>query len=302
MPPTTLELPTVGAWTVTLNFQPLAEARDHAVELEELDYRTFWFPEANGPDLFVVAATLLAATREVQVGTAVANIWARDPLAMSCAANALTAAYPERFLLGLGISHQLLVEGMRGQVYDKPLATMRAYLDGMDAATYSGAAPTTPPRRFLAALGPKMLELARDRTEGTLPYMVTPEHTAIARAAIPDGHVCSWQAMVIDDDPSRARETARANHTAFYMQLPNYTNNLRRLGFTDEDFADGGSDRLVDALVAQGSVETCIARMQEHLDAGASHVVTQVITATPRVVPMDQWRELAPGLKELQAR
>jgi probable F420-dependent oxidoreductase len=194
------------------------------------------------------------------------------------------------------------VEGLRGHQYDKPLSAMRAYLDKMDASPYIAMRPTTPMRRVLAALGPKMLQLAAEKTDGAHPYFVTPEHTAFARQTMGEGPLlCPEQAVLLETDPVRAREIGR-KHTQVYVAQPNYVNNLRRLGFTDEDVADGGSDRLVDAIVAWGSVDDVVARVQAHFDAGADHVSVQALSETMRDVPAAQWRELAPALTGLGRR
>src|SRR5438874_1231270 len=290
-----MELSRLGLWAGALRTLPIGQAKEVAAEVEAMGYGAVWFPESNARDVFVNLALLLDATDRLIGGTAIANIWARDALAMSTAIKTLTEAFPDRVLAGLGISHQPLVEGMRGHTYAKPLDNMRAYLDAMDAATYTGVEPTTPVRRLLAALGPKMLELAAERTDGVLPYLATPEHTAISRAALPNGFICPTQSVILDKDQDAARRLGRAGHLAFYLQLPNYTNNLRRLGFTDDDFARGGSDRLVDALVAYGDLDTIAERVQRHRDAGADHVIVQVITPTPDP-PVETWRELASAL------
>jgi probable F420-dependent oxidoreductase len=296
---TSFELPPIGLWAGALRTVPVREAQDIACEVESLGYGTIWFPESDNREVFVHLAMLLGATTSLSGGTSVANIWGRDALAMSCAAQTLTEAFPERFVLGLGISHQPLVEGMRGHIYERPLATMRAYLDALDAASYTGYPPATPVRRFLAALGPKMLELAAARTDGVLPYLAPVEHTARSRAAFPDGLVCPVQAIVFERDRATAHGIAREAHLRFYMGLPNYLNNLRRLGFTDADFADGGSDRLVDALVAWGDVDDIAGRVAEHFDAGASQVIAQVIG--PTSPPREIWKEIAPALLEAGA-
>ena len=208
----------------------------------------------------------------------------------------LTEAFPERFLLGLGVSHQAAVEGLRKQEYGKPLTTMRKYLDGMDAAPYFAPPPSTEPQRALAALGPKMLALAAERTVGAHPYFVPVEHTAIARDAIgPDAWLMPEQMAVLETDPAAARAIARRT-MATYLGLPNYVNNLRRLGWTDDDFADGGSDRLVDAIVVWGDEAGIRARVDEHHAAGANHVCVQVLPATFTDLPLEGWRRLAPAL------
>jgi probable F420-dependent oxidoreductase len=230
------------------------------------------------------------------LATGIANLWARDAMSMAAGQKTIAEAFPGRFLLGIGVSHAPAVEGMRGHRYDKPLATMAAYLDAMDKAVFFAAAPPEPPPRVLAALGPKMLALAATRANGAHPYFVPPEHTAFARQHLGDGPILApEQAVVLDTDPERARQTARG-HMATYLGLPNYTNNLLRMGFTDEDIADGGSDKLVDAIVAWGDVDVIAARVQAHRDAGADHVCVQVIVPDLRAAPVEHWRELAPAL------
>jgi probable F420-dependent oxidoreductase len=220
---------------------------------------------------------------------------------MASAANALTEAFPERFLLGLGVSHHNLVEGLRGHRYEKPLGAMKAYLDALDAAPYQGFRPTTPVHRVLAALRPKMLELAASRAEGAHPYLTTPEHTARAREAMgPDALLCPEVKVLLDTDPASARDRLRRT-LKNYTSLPNYQANLRTLGFDDTDFVDGGSDRLVDAVCVWGTVEQVVDRVQAHLDAGADHVCVQALGNQPRDVPLDEWRELAPALTSLRA-
>ena len=296
------QVPLVGAWAGILRSQPIAEAQEVARELEDLGYGVLWFPESDARETFVNLALMLSATREAVGGTAIANIWARDALAMACAGKTLTEAFPDRLLLGLGVSHQPLVEGMRGHTYRSPLARMRDYLAAMDCASYTAVEPATPVRRLLSALGPKMLELAAEHTDGTIPYLAPPDHTAISRAALPDDAlVCPVQAVVFETDRARAHEIARGAHLSFYMHLPNYTNNLERLGFTKDDFAGGGSDKLVDALVAWGSTEQIMERMRAHIAAGADHVCVQIISDRPEP-PLDAWRELAPALRELTPR
>jgi probable F420-dependent oxidoreductase len=282
----------VGIWTFTLDLQPAAKAQEAAAEIEELGFGALWIPEALGREAFTNSALLLAGTDRIVVATGIANIWARDPMAMAGAQKTLAEAYPERFLLGIGVSHAPLV-GMRGHQYDKPLSAMRRYLDAMDAAPFMAAAPTTPPPRVIAALAPKMLALAAERAWGSHPYFVPPEHTASARKVLGRGPLLApEQAVVLDTNAATAREVARA-HMSTYLGLPNYVNNLKRLGFTDDDIGSGGSDRLVDAIVAWGTVDTIAARVKAHHDAGADHVCVQVLDADPRVLPMRQWRELA---------
>lgn len=286
-----------GIWTFNLELVPSAESSERVGELDELGFGAVWVPEAVGREAFTNAALLLRGGSDIVVATGVAQIWGRDPLAASAAQKTLTEAYPDRFLLGLGVSHRPMVEGLRGHDYSRPFSAMRDYLDRMDAGVFAAAAPASPPRRVLAALGPRMLSLARDRSDGSLTYFVPPEHTAAARATLGDGPVLAVeQAVVLETDASTARDIART-HTRIYTGLPNYTNNLRRLDptWTDADFVPGGSDRLVDTVVAWGDMDTVLARVRAHHDAGADHVCIQVVDGSA-AVPMAAWRELAAAL------
>ncbi|MGZ4618060.1 MAG: LLM class F420-dependent oxidoreductase [Frankiaceae bacterium] len=291
----------VGIWTGQLDYQPADEVRKAIAEVEELGYAALWTGEAVGREVLTAAQLLLAASDQLTVATGIANIWARDAMAMVAGQYALAEAYPGRFLLGLGVSHAPLL-AVRGQDYGRPLAQMRAYLDAMDQGlgVYRAVQPAGVPARVLAALGPKMLELARDRADGAHTYFVPPEHTAAARAVLGTGKLLApEQAFVLERDPSTAREIAR-RHTGSYLRLPNYVNNLRRYGFTDGDLAAPGSDRLVDAIVAWGNAEAIVRRVQEHLDAGADHVSVQLLDPDRRGLPRAQWRELAPALLSLR--
>ena len=290
-----MELGRVGIWHF-LDALPAAKARAAAAEIEGLGYGALWIPEALGREAFTHAALLLGATKRIVVATGIANVWARDAMATAAAQRTLAEAYPERFLLGLGVSHQPLVEGMRGHRYEKPLAFLRSYLDAMDTAVFMAAGPPSPPPRVLAALHPKSLALARERAWGSHPKFVTPEHTARARARLGSGSLLApEQAVVLDTDPSSARAIART-HMTTYLGLPNYVRNLRALGFGDADLAEGGSDRLVDAIVAWGTVEAIAARVRAHHEAGADHVCLQVLTPNPAEAPIREWRTLAAAL------
>jgi probable F420-dependent oxidoreductase len=287
-----MDIGRIGIWTSVLDQQPAPRARAAAAELEALGYGAIWVPEALGREAFTNAALLLAATRRITVATGIANIWVRDATAMAAAQKTLAEAYPDRFLLGMGVSHAPLV-GMRGHDYGKPLSAMRRYLDAMDAAPFLAAPPATPPRRVLAALAPKMLQLAAERTWGSHTYFVPPEHTARARAQLGAGPLLApEQAVVLETDPTTARGIARA-HMAMYLALPNYVNNLKRLGYSDDDVANGGSDRLIDAIVVWGTADDAVTRVRAHQAAGADHVGLQVLDADPRALPLRQWRELA---------
>jgi probable F420-dependent oxidoreductase len=290
-----MDLGRVGIWTAALDQQPAARAQEAAAELEALGYGALWFPEAMGREAFTNAAVLLAGTTRIAVATGIANIWVRDATAMAAAQKTLAEAYPDRFLLGMGVSHAPLV-GMRGHDYGKPFTAMRRYLDAMDAAPFLALGPAAPPPRALAALAPKMLTLAADRTWGSHTYFVPPEHTAAARAAMgPAALLAPEQAVVLERDATTARAIARG-HMAMYLALPNYVNNLKRLGYGDDDVANGGSDRLVDAIVAWGDVDAIVRRVRAHHDAGAQHVCIQALDSDPRAMPLAQWRELAPAL------
>jgi probable F420-dependent oxidoreductase len=293
---TSMELGPIGIWTAQFDHQPAVKAREAAAEIERLGFGAIWFPESVGRESLANAALLLGATSRIVIATGIANIYARDAVTMAAGQNTLAEAYPERFLLGLGVSHIPLVEQVRGHAYGKPVASMRAYLDGMDRAPYRAVAPSVKPVRVLAALGPKMLQLAAERSDGAHSYFVTPEHTARARELLGrDRLLAVEQAIALETDSTKAREIARV-HTSRYLALPNYVNNLRRLGFGDADITNGGSDRLIDAIVAWGNMTTIIDRVRAHQSAGADHVCVQVLAADPRALPLPQWREVASAL------
>src|SRR6185295_2984509 len=290
-----MELGRVGLWHF-LDLVPARAAQEAAREIERLGYRALWIPEALGREVFTHAALLLAGTERLVVATGIANVWARDAMAMAAAQKTLAEAYPGRFLLGMGVSHAPLVAGMRGHDYRRPLSYLRRYLDAMDSAPFMAAPPAEPPPRVLASLHPKSLELARDRAWGTHPYFVPPEHTTRARAILGRGKLLAPEQMVcLERDASTARGIARQAMQT-YLGLPNYVRNLRALGFSDDDLGGGGSDRLVDAIVAWGSIEAIAARVKAHHDAGADHVCLQVLRANPGELPNTEWRELAAAL------
>ena len=290
-----MHLGKIGIWTTALDYQPAADAGRAAGELEEMGFGAIWIGEAVRREAFSNAALLLTATQRIVVATGIANIYARDPSAMAAGQKTLAEAFPDRFLLGLGVSHATLVAG-RGHEYGKPLETMRAYLDAMDAAPFQAVAPREEPPRVLAALGPRMLELARDRAWGAHPYFVPVEHTGRARKILgSDRLLAPEQAVVLEADPERARKIARS-HTGAYLRLPNYTNNLRRLGYQERDLSNSGSDRLVDAIVAWGTTEAVVRRVEDHLEAGADHVCIQVLTEDRKALPRAEWQALAEAL------
>ena len=292
-----MELGRIGIWTGTLDALAPAAAQDAAAELDELGYGALWFGEAYGREALTHAAVLLAGTRRLTVATGIASIYARDAMAANAAARTLNALHPGRFLLGLGVSHAPLVERFRGHDYGRPVSAMRAYLDAMDGAAYlAGGGPEAEPAppRVLAALGPRMLDLARERAAGAHPYLVTPEHTHQARERLgPDAVLAVEQAVVLTEDEAEFRRRAHA-HLNIYTGLPNYRNNWLRLGFDESDMGRGGSERLADALVGWGDEERALRLVREHLEAGASHVCIQVLGPEAAVAPREDWRRLAP--------
>jgi probable F420-dependent oxidoreductase len=290
-----MELGRIGVWLGPLSLRSAAETREFAPELEDLGYGTIWFGEGVGTkECFTQAATLLAFTKSAVVASGIANIYARDPMATANGARTLADAYPGRFLLGIGVSHAPSV-ATRGHSYGKPLGAMGAYLDAMDEAVFRGVEPAEPAPYVLAALGPKMLKLAAERTRGAHPYFTPPEHTAMARETMGEGTLLlPEQAFVLETDPAAARATAR-DHMAYYLVLDNYRRNLLRLGFVDDDLEGGGSDRLVDAIVAWGDVDAVRDRIAAHLAAGADQVCVQAIGGDP----LAELRQLAPVLAGL---
>jgi probable F420-dependent oxidoreductase len=277
---------------------PAAEVRESVAGIEALGFRAVWFPEAFAKEAMAQAALLLAAGREIVVASGIANIWARDPVAMANGARALAEAYPDRLVLGIGVSHAPSV-ARRGHEYAHPLAVMREYLDAMEQAQYLGPEPEQKPPVVLAALGPLMLRLAAERTRGAHPYFVPVAHTAFARAELgAEALLAPEQAVVLATDPVEARAIARG-HTRHYLALDNYRNNLLRLGWSEADVAGDGSDALVDAVVAWGDAAAIQARVAAHLEAGADHVGVQVLNGPPDRFPLEQLESIAPALLEL---
>jgi probable F420-dependent oxidoreductase len=292
-----VDLGRIGIWTAAFDAHPSAAAQAAARELEQMGYRTLWLNEATGREPFVMAALLLSATESLTVALGIANIYARDAVTTAAAQKTLAEAFPGRFLLGLGVSSPVLVEKVRGHEYGKPLTNMRAFLEAMDHAPFNAVGPKEPPPRVLAALGPRMLALAASHANGVHPYLTTPEHTREARRILgPDVLLAPEQMVILESDPDTARAIGR-RAVSFYLRAPGYLANLRRLGFSDEDWADwrSPSDRLVDGVVAWGGLDAAVARINEHLDAGADHVAVQVLRGDPRL-PLDEWRQLADAL------
>ena len=283
----------VGSWTSDVERLTAAAARDYVRELERLGMLALWIPESLGSkEIFAHAGLLLASGERLVIATGIANIWARDATAMANGERTLAEAYPRRFLLGLGVSHAPIVK-MRGAEYTKPIENMGRYLEAMDKAPYTGPAMPEPPGRVLAALGPRMLRLSAERTIGAHPYFVPVEHTTLARTELGPGPLLAVeQAAVLTHDANIARATAR-KYMKRYLPYENYANNLRRLGWGDADFANDGSDALVDAIVAWGDAAEIRARVEKHLANGADHVCVQVLRSDLKAHPLTEWRQLA---------
>ena len=295
---TQLQLGRVGLWTADFDLVPMKVAQEGIARVEEMGFSTVWVPEAVLREPFASTALLLSATKSMVLATGIASLHARTAQTMQAGWKTLTEAFPERFLLGIGVSHAPMVQGVHKGSYDKPYSTMVEYLDAMDAGVYFSPQPVTPPRRVLAALGPKMLTLAAARGEGAHPYFTPVEHTAFARETIgKDALLAPELAVVLNQEPATAREIA-SKYMSTYTRLPNYANNLKRFGFTDDEIT-GHADRLVDAIVPRGSVDVIVSRIRGHLDAGADHVCVQVLTGTPGVLPMREWEELADAVRGL---
>jgi probable F420-dependent oxidoreductase len=276
-----MRLTDLGVWAAT-DALSAADASAFAKRVESWGYGTLWIPEAVGREVFSASAWLLANTSRLIVASGIANIYARDSFSALAAQKGLNEQSGGRFLLGLGVSHIPLVQGVRKHEYGKPVATMKAYLEGMAAATYQAVAPESPPQTVLAALGPKMLELSAERADGAHPYNVPPEHTREAREILGANKLlCVEQGAVLETDATKARALGR-RFLEIYLGLPNYVNNWRRLGFTDTDFAGGGSDRLIDSVVVWGDETAIRKRIDEHWQAGADHVCVQAIGAGGR--------------------
>ncbi len=285
----------VGIWSGELRFmRDRSAVISAAAELDELGFNAIWIPGGidTGKPLIDASAELLEATSKAIIATGILSIWAQDAQTTAVDFQRLLVDYSDRFLLGLGISHIKFVDDDAKEQMAKPLTAMTTYLDALDKACDEDLSDN----RILAALGPRMLELARDRSLGSHPYFVTPSHTRFAREILgPKAMLAPEQAVVLEQDPQRAREIARG-HMEIYLGLPNYTNNLLRFGFTQEDLENGGSDRLVDAVVCWGGEDEVVARVAEHREAGANHVTLQVISGRQGEMPMPEWRRLADAL------
>lgn len=274
-----MTLKKLGAW-ISTDGLPAAGTAALAKRVEAWGYGALWMPEAVGREMFSAAAWLLANTSTLVVASGIANIYARDAFSTVSAQNGLNEQSGGRFLLGLGVSHIPMVEGMRNHQYGKPVATMRSYLNAMAAAKYGSVPPAGKPQTVLAALGPKMLALSAELADGAHPYNVPPEHTRQAREILGAGKLlCVEQGAILETDPAKARAAAR-RFLSLYLGLPNYVENWKRLGFTDADFAGGGSDRLIDSVIAWGDEKAIRERIEQHWQAGADHVCVQAIGQT----------------------
>lgn len=284
-----VDIGATGIWSRELRFHAeRAEAREAAVELEELGFDALFIPDVGG-DVLGSVTELLEATRAIPLATGILNIWMHPAAEVAAGVAAIEQSHPGRFLLGLGASHAAVVDAEGPPRYERPYSAMVDYLDALDAQ------PQAPAPRILAALGPRMLELARERSDGAHPYLVPPEHTRLAREALGEGRLLAPEVSVLlESDPARALERATA-FVSDYLRLPNYTDNLRRLGFGDADLADGGSERLVRALVAFGDEDAIVEGVAAHRAAGADHVTLHVIGAG-ETLPREDWRRLAAAL------
>ena len=276
-------------------FLPAPELRRAVAEVEEMGFGAIWVGEYLAREVFAACAIILAATTQIKVATGIANIWARDPTAMMNGGRALAEGWPNRFVLGIGVSHATSVDA-RGHHYERPFTAMRAYLDEMEKAPYRAPEPNPPAPIVLAALGPKMLQLARERTAGAHPYFVPVEHTRQAREILgPDRLLAPEQAVVFAKTREKARPTGDI-YMRTYLALPNYRQNLVRLGWSDAELTPPGSDRLFDAVVAWGDDQEIAGKLRRHLDAGADQVAVSVLTPTPDRATTADLRRLAPLL------
>jgi probable F420-dependent oxidoreductase len=288
----------VGVWSFALQRLSAVAEADAMAEFERLGFQAVWIPESLGSkEVFAHAGILLSGSKRAIIAPGIASIYARDPMAMANGARAIGEAHPGRFVLGIGVSHAPSV-AMRGGSYGKPVETMTAYLDGMAAAAYAGPDLAEPVPLVLAALGPRMLELAAERADGAHPYFVPVEHTPIARQSL-GAEPCLAVEMtaILSTNADEARRIGRA-FARHYLALPNYANNLRRLGWSDEDVANEGSDRLIDAVIAWGDVDAIARRVRAHLESGADHVCVQLRTDSSADPALGGYAELAAALLE----
>ena len=262
------------------------ESAEAAIRIENLGYSTLWIPETIGKSPMVQSSWLLSNTKTLNLATGIANIYHREPGVTLAAQKSLAEQSNNRFLLGLGVSHTRIVEGIRGLKYGPPLSTMRRYLEAMEEAPYTGAKPSEDPPLVIAALGPKMLAVAAEKTNGAHPYFTSPDHTAVARNIMgKDSWLCVEQKVILESDPVKARELAKPVAKT-YKDLPNYRNNWIRMGLTEDDI-DNMSDKFIDATFAWGSEQTIQNRIKEHFDAGADHVSIQPVNTNGKLSELD---------------
>lgn len=286
---------TVGLWTGAHELLAPRVAGGVAHDVESLGYSALWFPESWGRESLTSATLLLSASSTLVIATGITNIWGRDAVASVNAARTLNATFHNRFVLGLGVSHQPLVERLRGHTYASPLEAMREYLNAMDAAPMHAYEAEQPYTRVIAALGPRMIALGADHADGVHTYLVNVEHTAMARSMVREKFLNVEQAVVVGHD--RAEFLRRAHqHLEFYTGLENYRANWRRMGFGPEDFVRGGSERLCDAMVVHGNLDDIKHRVEEHFAAGADHVCLQVLGPDVTAPPTADWRMVSEGL------
>lgn len=287
-----MDLSGVGIWSHQLRYGDTAASTDAAAELEDLGFQALWIPDVGGTPVVDSVGHLLSATNDIVIATGILNLWMNEPADVAASYASLTAAHGNRFLLGIGVSHAPLIDATNPGRYRKPLAATASFLDALDNA----AEPVPADARVLAALGPKMLTLAADRTRGAHPYLTTPDHTHRAREVLGDGPLLlPEQTVILCDDADEARAVG-TGWLRRYLAMPNYANSLLRLGFSSDDVASV-SDRLFDALIAWGDEEAVSRRVNEHLSAGADHVCVQVLTADLTAYPLEQWRRVAAALQ-----
>ncbi len=280
-----MDIGKVGIWFF-LDAMTALDSAKFAQAVEKAGYKALWIPEAVGREPFAHATYLLGHTERLAIATGIANIWARDAITMAAASKTVAELSGGRFVLGIGVSHKPLVLNLRGHSYEKPYSYMKDYLPKMKSALYRAPEPKEAVPIVLAALHPKMLALCAEQTQGTHTYFVPPEHTAKVRAQIgPKPWICAAQAVILEKDATKARTMARQYMKTYVPRLPNYTNNLKALGYGDAEFANGCSDRLVDDIVAWGSEEKIRDRIDAHLKAGATHVCILPIRVDNEVLP-----------------
>jgi probable F420-dependent oxidoreductase len=283
----------LGVWTWAFDQHPWPVVRDAVAELDDLGYGTIWFGEAAGRDATTQATLLLSATSRIVVAPGIANIYRRPPEALAQAERTIAEAFPSRFALGLGVGAPMIA----GSRWRPPIAAMRDYLAAMDKTALTGPPPATPAPRLLAALGPRMLRLAAEKTAGAHPFLLPPEHTAYAREIVgPNAVLAVHQSVVLEPDRTKARDIARASLAGWLAQIDVVASRWQMVqkvtGFDESDLKAGGSDRLVDAMVAAGDLDVIAARVAQQFAAGATHVCLGVASATPELA-LPTLRELA---------